>query len=269
MGSSYYEIYRENISYEYVDSIIQERKNDLNYTLKYYYNIISSKVNKTYNYIVSNIPINDKPFDELLNTRISQIKNIYNNIITKIHNSRNQILSGKTQLSFLNLSESDFFLIKGYINDNADKIEKEFLLRSSNLFYTSNKLNIADTDENVIAKFFIENSQSGKQIKEINEPINKDSFIELQYDVYQNFIEEILEIDIDELIKNILNYLKEFNEKIIQSYKYEKDKYLTIIQNSIYKYFYNKEELVKKINYLYNNGLKGLDGQSNNIINGY
>ena len=266
LGSFYYETYRENISYEYVESIIQKRKNDLNYTLKYYYNIISFKVNKTYNYIINNIPKNDRPFGELLNTRISQITNIYNNIITKIQNSRNQILSWKTQLSFLNLSESDFFLMKDYINDNADKIDKELLLRSSNLFNTSDKLQITDTDENAIAKFLIENSQSGKQIKEINEPINKDRLIELQNDVYQNFIEENIEIDKDELIKNILNYIKEFNEKIFQSYKFEKDKYSTLISNTIYKSLYSKENLEKIINYLYNNGLKELDEQSKNTI---
>ena len=102
-----------------MDSIVEERKNDLNYTIKYYYNMISSKVNKTYSYIMNNIPINDKPFDELLNTRIIQIKNIYNNIITKIQESRNQILSRKSQLAFLKVSESNFFLINGYVNDNA------------------------------------------------------------------------------------------------------------------------------------------------------
>ena len=52
-----YTIANKNISYGYVDSIVQGRKNDLNYTLKYYYNMISFKVNKTYSYIINNIPI--------------------------------------------------------------------------------------------------------------------------------------------------------------------------------------------------------------------
>ena len=265
----YYQTYKVNISYGYVDSIVEERKNDLNYTIKYYYNMISSKINKTYSYIINNIPINDKPFDELLNTRIMQIKNIYNNIITKIQESRNQILSRKAQLAFLKVSESNFFLINGYINDNADKIDEEIKLRTTKVVTTSYKLRKSDTEENIIAKFFIENAQNGKQIKKINEPINRATYTDLQSDVYQNLIEEIFEIEKDELIKNIINSLKESNEKLNQSYKYEKDKYSTIIQDKIYNEYFTKENLENEINNLYNNGLKDLDTQSKNVIYGY
>jgi hypothetical protein len=268
-GGFYYKTYRQNISYGYVDSIVQGRKNDLNYTLKYYYNMISFKVNKTYSYIINNIPINDKPFDELLNTRILQIKNMYNNIITKIQESKNQILSGKNQLTFLKVSETNFFLINDYFNENVDKIDEEIPLRYAKIFDTSDKLEIDDTEENVIAKFFIENAQSGKQIKDINEPINKATFTDLRNDVYQNLIEETFEVEKDELIKNILNSLKIFNEKLMQSYKYQKDKYSEIIQNKIYIEYYTKENLEKKINSLYNDGLKNLDEQSKNTIYGY
>ena len=71
------------------------------------------------------------------------------------------------------------------------------------------------------------------------------------------------------LIKNIINYLKEFNEKLIQSYKYEKDKYSEIIQNKIYKSFYDKENLLIKIKNIYNNSLIDLNEDSKNIIYGY
>ena len=269
LGEFYYQIYRNNISYGYVDSIVQERKNDLNYTLKYYYNMISFKVNKTYSYILNNIPMNDKSFDELLNTRILQIKNTYNNIISKIQESRNQILSGKDQLTYLKVSETNFFLINEYINDNVDKIDEEIPLRYDKIYDTIDKLYLDDNEENVISKFFIENAQNGKQIKEINEPINKATFTDLRNDVYQNLIEETFEIEKDGLIKNIKNSLIEFNEKLVQSFKYEKDKYSTIIQNKIYSEYYTKENLEKVIINLYNDGLKDLDKQSKNIINGY
>ena len=269
LGSFYYEIYKTNISYGYVDSIVQERKNDLNYTLKYYYNMISFKVNKTYSYIMNNIPINDKPFDEILNTRILQIKNVYNDIIRKIQESKNQILSMKAQLTSLKVSETNFFVINNYVNDNVGKIEEEIPFRYAKLYDTSTLVDIDDTEENVIAKFFIENAQNGKQIKEINEPINKATFTDLQTGVYQKLIEETFQIEKEELIRNIKNSLKESNEKLVKSYKYEKDKYSSIIQNKIYKEFYTKENLEKKITDLYNNGLKDLDAQSNNTIYEY
>ena len=113
---------------------------------------------------MSKIPINDKPFDEILNTRILQIKNIYNDIIRKIQESKNQILSMKTQLTSLKVSETNFFVINNYVNDNVEKIEEEIPFRYAKFYDTSTLVDIDDTEENVIAKFFIENAQNGKQI---------------------------------------------------------------------------------------------------------
>ena len=84
LATIYYAFYYQNISYSYSDSVIEQRKNDFNYTIKYYYNLFLSKVNKTYTYILNNIPVNEKPFDDILNYQISQIKNSYNEIIDLI-----------------------------------------------------------------------------------------------------------------------------------------------------------------------------------------
>jgi len=269
LGYIYYETYKNNISYGYVDSIVEERKNDLNYTLKYYYNMILSKVNKTYSYIKNNIPVNNKPFDELLNTRILQIESVYNNLISKIQESRNQILTGKTQLTFLKVSEANFFLINDYINENVDRIEEEITLKYSKLYDISDSINIDDTEENVIAKFYIENAQNGKQIKKINEPIYRATFTDLQSGAFQELIEEIFDIEKDELIKNIIISLKESNENLTKSYKYEKDIYTEILQNKTYDEFYTKEDLEKEINNIYKDGLIDLNETSKNIIYEY
>ena len=70
----YLNLYSSNMSNNYYDSIINQVRNEFNYTIKYYYNLILSKVNKTYSYILNNMPKNDEPFDEIINLRISQIK---------------------------------------------------------------------------------------------------------------------------------------------------------------------------------------------------
>ncbi len=62
------------MSSDYFNSVINKTKNDFNYTIKYYYNVILSKVNKTYSYILNNMPTNETPFNEILNLRINQIK---------------------------------------------------------------------------------------------------------------------------------------------------------------------------------------------------
>ena len=47
ISSFYSDIYQQNIINNYVESIVDIYKNDFNYTIKYYYNIILSKINKT------------------------------------------------------------------------------------------------------------------------------------------------------------------------------------------------------------------------------
>lgn len=72
--SFYYQMYKKNITYDYVDSLKSQRKNDLNYTVKYYYNLILSKVNKAFSDFLNNIPINEKLFDEILKKREMKYK---------------------------------------------------------------------------------------------------------------------------------------------------------------------------------------------------
>ena len=265
----YYQTYKQNISYEYVNSLVEQSKNDLNYTIKFYYNLMLSKINKTYSYILNNIPINDKPFDEILNQRIKEIMNSYNNLLNQFQTSRDSILSAKKQLSTLKVNEDNFFSIDYITNDNADKIEEEISIKCTQLIQTGRTVENNERPELIVAKFYLENGINGKQIKEVNEPIRSATFIDLQTDVFQNLIDEIYEIEQDELIRNIKNSLIEFNERLIKNFKYEKEKYTELIQEKIYKEFYTKENLENTIISFYKNGLINLDEQSKNIIVGY
>ena len=84
LGTFYIQTYIQNISYGHGKSVVEKLKNDFNYTNKYYYNIIISKLNKTYSYILNNLPDNEKPFDKILNMRITEIKTSYNNILNEL-----------------------------------------------------------------------------------------------------------------------------------------------------------------------------------------
>ena len=81
----YIQAYTQNISYGYGKSIVEKLKNDFNYTNKYYYNLIISKLNKTYAYILNNLPTNEKPFDKILN--IFNIIYIFK-LVLKIFNNK-------------------------------------------------------------------------------------------------------------------------------------------------------------------------------------
>ena len=269
LGSFYYVIYKGNISYDYVNSIVEQRKNDLNYAIKYYYNMIISKVNKTFSYILNNIPLNNKPFNEILEVRENDIKNTYNNILHKIEDSKTKLLSLSYQLSTLNITENNFFSVNNITNDNVNRYEREILEKLTKIEETIYKVNKIEKEELIIARFYEENSQNGNQIKQIYESIDKATFTDLQTDVYKNLIDEIYEVEQDQLIKNILTSLNEFNENISNSFIYEKNQYNEIIRNKTYKEFFTKEKLVQKINELYSNGLNNLNSSSKNTINGY
>ena len=77
----------------------------------------------------------------------------------------------------------------------------------------------------IVARFYLENAQNGKQTKENYEQINKATFIDLQNNVYQQLIDKTWEIEKDELIKNIKTSLINSNENILNNFKYEKEKY--------------------------------------------
>jgi hypothetical protein len=265
----YLNIYSQNISYDYFNSVVNKVKNDFNYTIKYYYNTILSKVNKTYSYILNNIPTNEKPFDEILNLRISQIKQSYNGLINQFFASENTVLQRQHQLNTLEVNEEDFFFVNSFIIDNIQNINQQLVAKVGQYALLSNQNPKEDSEELVVARYYLENAQNGKQIKEIYDQISKATFIDLQNNVYQQLIDKTWEIEKDELIKNIKTSLINSNENILNNFKYEKEKYINILQNKIYQEYYSKEDLEKEINTIYSNGLKSINENSKNVIYGY
>ena len=267
LATIYYAFYYQNISYSYSDSVIEQRKNDFNYTIKYYYNLFLSKVNKTYTYILNNIPVNEKPFDDILNYQISQIKNSYNEILNLIISSQNEILNLKKQLNTLKVSETNFFEVNNFASDISYEIEEELNPLISNFDNIAEMaLNKFDSEESLASRFYLENWENGKQINELYDVINKGTFIEFQNDVYQNLFEEILEIDEVDLKNKILDFITKSNQELQSIFEEKKDNYKNRLQNEIFNQFYNKKGLEEKINSLYAEGLNDLDIDSKNKI---
>ena len=211
ISTLYLNIYSQNISLDYSDSIVNKFKLELNYTINYYYNVILSKINNTYSYILNNRPINEYPFNEILNKRTNEIKNLYNNFINKIKASRNYILQKQNQLSIIKTRENDFFNINSFIKTNINNINQQLGAISKNMGILVDKNAQKYTEDSIIARFYLENAENGKQIKENYESVNKDIFIDLRNDFYKNIIAENMEIEQNELINYIIN-----NEKVIK-----------------------------------------------------
>ena len=269
LGQQYYKLYYHNISYDYIDSIFEQRKNDLNYTIKYYFNMLLSKVNKTYSYILNNLPINQEIFNDILNKRNNELRESYNNIINQIYTTKNRYINIQKQFSIINVSQNDFFNINSNIGSHYDIIKSEITLKNNELLNSINKNKKEYSIESLVSKLYLENILSEQQMKVIYEPVNRDTFIDLHTDLFENLIKDILKIDQNELIKQIKNYLIKNNNVINQNFENEKTKYENILQDKIYNEFLTKDNLENKINNIYSNGLKKLDANSKSSVYNY
>ena len=267
LATIYYSFYYYNISYSYSDFVIEQRKSDFNYTIKYYYNMFISKVNKTYAYILNNIPKNEKPFDTVLDNQINEIKSACNEIINKSLISQKEILNIKNQTKQFKISEDDFFVANLYANDMADEIESQLSPRIDNFDKIVQKTtNRYDSVESVSSRYYLENLLNGKQINDLYESINKGTFIDFQINSYNELFDEVLEIDEIDLKNKISDVLRKSNSELEKSFEYEKNKYKSKLQNPIFEKLYTKDGLENKINLIYNNGLKNLDNNSKDQI---
>ena len=263
----YYEYYRQNISYSYFDSVVEQRKHDFNYTIKYHYNLFLSKVNKTYTYILNNLPLNEKPFDNILNNQIEQIKNSYNEIMNLTLESQEEIINLKKQLKTLKVSATNFFEVNSHSVDLSYKIEEQLPPLINNLNEISDKvLNKYTSEESVANSFYLENMENENIINELLSNLNKGTFIEFNFEEYQLLFEKIMEIDIVDLKNKISDFLTKSNEELKNIFENKRKNYKNQLRNEIIRKLYSKDDLEKEINLLYSEGLNDLDDNSKNEI---
>ena len=266
LSNFYLQTYVQNISYGYGESIVEKMKNDFIYTIKYYYDLILSKINQTYSYILSNIPINEKPFEDILNKRIEEIKQSHAEILNEFEISRTDTLNKTKQEMILQVNPKNFFYSNDIIKNHIKTFNTTINEKIINIALVAYQIQKDNPEELIIAKFYLENSINGKQIKEIYEMINKVNFVDLQKDVYQNLIDDTWKIERDEFIKNILNTLNQLNENNMNNFDYEFDKYLEILLNKLYDEFYTKDKLIYKINSLFEKGINNANESSEELI---
>ena len=255
LASFHVDIYSQEIVYGYGNSIVEKIKNEFNYTNKYYYNLITSKLNKTFAYILNNMPNNEKPFDAILNMRTNEIKTTYNNLFEELKKLKKEILDKTKQEVTLQVNSNNFFKSNDIISEHITAFTAALGEKISNLDSVVSQIEKEDQSELIAAKFYLENSINGKQIKEHYKNVDKTTFVDLQTDVYEKLLDDICKIDGDELINNIIYTLKKFNETNNHNFKYEKEKYIELLQNKLYEEFGNKDLLIQKINSYYSNGI--------------
>ena len=256
-SKSYKDIYIQNISNDYINSVVAKIKNEFNYTNKYYYNLIYIKVNEAYKYILNNLPNNEIPLNEIINLRNTEINKSQKDIINIIQNSKNNYLKKNIQDDILNITSdiNYFFPINNIINDHINNFINEINKKIEIIKLKIDEINIYNDYDLISAKFLLEKNINEQNIKDGYNMINKATFIDLQNNEHQNLINDIFKNDKNELNKNIINSLNNINENNNNNFGKEKEKYIQILKDKLIKEFDTKEKLEEKINKIFTEGL--------------
>ncbi len=148
--------------------------------------------------------MNDLPFNDILNLRIKEIQQSQENLLKDLQKSESEILDKAKQEVILQVNSKNFFYVNDMVKSHINDFDLVINEKTKNFAMIAYEIQKDNSEELIAAKFYLENSINGKQIKENYEMINKANFLDLQSEVYQKLIDDTWNLDKDELIKNIL-----------------------------------------------------------------
>lgn len=252
-----------NITNNFYESIINHQKNELDYTISYYYNYLLKIIKSGYKFIINGIPTDKNGFNDILNLRKNEINEFFGNLINKINDLKDKSCSKGKQLEVLQINEEDYFDINDVLNETIKKSKESLTEKAMYPFNFATEHN----EYSFINRFYLENSLIGKSIKELYKEIENNSFIKLKVDEFINLIKENFLFDKDEYINKIVEIINNLELNIEKSFLEEKKNYVSVLEEKITEFF-TEDEMIQEINDLYKNGITELeDGNITEINN--
>ncbi len=184
MAQAYETLISSNITRTYFESIEQFQRTEFNYTISFYYNYFLKIINEAYLYIVGNIPINKNGFSDILNQRKIEVQNNFNSFINNVNNSFNEAMNFKKQKYILRASEDDFFNVYTILSDNIINT-RNYLQEIYNELYD---FDTTGDEYSVVSRFYLENSENGKQIEQFYSSVNDNTFVQLYLYKYKDLL---------------------------------------------------------------------------------
>lgn len=252
-----------NITNNYFNSIVEHQKTEFNYTITYYYNVLLKLVKSNYQYVLSKLPSNQVGFNNLVNLRKSQINEFFINLIKNIENSQKEALNFEQQIFVVEVADTNFFGINEILKNNVINTQTSLDEKLSEIRKLRNRKN--NDEFSLSSRFYLEISESGKQIEELYEQIIEKVFVYLNLDQFKELLIENWIFDQDEFIKNLNDILYNSNLEVQKEFKIKKEEYIKSFEEEITK-DYTKDNIATKINNLYKNEIKSLkENQINDI----
>ena len=253
----------ENVTKNFYDSIILHQKNEFNFSINFHYDFLLKKINSTFQTISNKIPQNKNNLNEILKNRENLINSFYIEIVQMIFNSKKLSLNLNFQLNSIENQENNFlktnekfYDFKSNLNSNLTKISNEI----------SEIKNDKINDEfSLTLKFYLENSENGKQINNFYNEINN-NFINLNLENFKEKFFKNFVFSEENFIKKLNSNFLNSNFEISKEFQSKIKEFSFSLENLIKKYF-TKEEIILKINEFYNNSFNNKNVLNQSEIN--
>ena len=260
----YNSIISQNLTNIYFDSIIDQQKNEMNYTISFYYNILLQNITSVYQTIFHQIPTNQEGFNNIIELRKKEIKEGFDDIIHIINNSKETALSPDYQTNSLLISPLNFFNMNSILTRIKTEIKESLNNIALEIYGIENEK--PGDQFAYMCRFYLENSLNGWQIEDIYEPINSNEFIKLKLDIFTTILSGNWIFDQDNFINKLNISLYQINLEINNDFLNIREEYKKILEKKISD-FYSKNKIIQNINDQYNNQIKQInDEMAINII---
>ena len=254
----YYNYLYQNIIEEYYTLMQDHEKREFNSTISYYYSYLERQINSERQLIIYSLPTNNIGFERVIEQRKKEINNVFDELIEKIHDSKNKDLAQYNQLYLLQVPFTDFFNISSTLTEEKKKIKKNCEKLANKIFSLDNSL--TNDLYSYISRLYLDNSVSGKQINHFFKEIENSNFIYLELDKFRELIIKNWIFDQNNFIKLLNDTLNENTAQINAELTTKKDTYKTMLKNELTKYkLFIKNEMTSRITELYASAINKLN----------
>ena len=261
MAQIYEDLYSNNISSQYFDSIINLEKNEFNQTILFYYNYLLGLVNSTYLYIINNIPSNKMMLNTIINLRKKEIIQEFDQVIQDIIESKNNYLNINNQVNILKVEEDNFFEMNSILISHIEQTRNYLQNKSSKIYQIDNRK--SKNEYSIASKLYLGNSEFAKKIISFSQEIQDKIFIYLNDEKFKKMISDNWIIDQNDILHQLNLTLFTSNQEIYKELSIVKDNYTSLLEKEINRYF-TKDNIIERINELYNEGIHSFNSSKMN-----
>ena len=264
MASIYENIISQNITKIYFDSIIDIQRINFNYSISFYYNYLTSLINSLHNNIIYNMPFAKNGLNINSEEYKTTINNKFIELIEKVKDSKNYYMRLDRQTNILGVPRTNFFKVNSIVSTNILRTRNLIRDRVAEISAIQDDNEI--TENSLLSRFYLENSNSAKLIKDFYLIIYNDRARVLNHDKFKEIIVNNFDFNKNKFINKINELLNDLNIERNQYFLKLREKMKKEIDEEISDYITNenKEGILDKIVNLYNQ-FKFSDSQKNEI----